>query len=72
MQSYVNDRYCSNPKTVKYRTETLSYLAPKTWSLVPEIMRTSRILDISKNKIRKWKLDYFCHLFKTYVSISFN
>ena len=36
-----NELYCRNPKTVKYGTETISYLAPKIWSLVPEIIKSS-------------------------------
>ena len=48
-----NKLYCINPKTVNYRTETISYLAPKIWSLVPEIIKSSKTLDIFKNKIRK-------------------
>ena len=44
---------CRNPKIVKYGTETISYLAPKIWSLVPEIVKSSKILDIVKNKINR-------------------
>ena len=29
----------------------------KTWYLVPEMLKSSKALDISKNKTRKWKPD---------------
>ena len=38
--------YCRNPKTVKYRTETISYLVPKIWSLVPEFIKSIKSLDV--------------------------
>ena len=47
-----NELCCRNPKTVKYGTETISYLAPKIWFLVPEIIKSSKT-DIFKSKIRK-------------------
>ena len=62
-----NELYCRNPKTVKYGTETISYLAPRIWSVVPEILKSTKTLDIFKNKIRKWKHDYPCRLCKTYL-----
>ena len=62
-----NELYCKNPKTVKYGTETISYLLLKIWCLVPEIIKSSTRLDIFKNKIRKWKPDCPCCLCKTYL-----
>ena len=45
---------CKNPKiVVKYGTETISYLAPKIWSLVPKIVKSSKTLHIVKNKINR-------------------
>ena len=41
--------YCRNPKTVKYGAETIPYLAPKIWFLVPEIIKSSKALDIFRN-----------------------
>ena len=38
-----NELYCRNPKRVKYGTETISYLATKIWSLVPEMIKSSKI-----------------------------
>ena len=54
-------------KTVKNGTETISYLAPEIWSLVPEIIKSSKTLDILKNKIKNLKLDCLCRLRKTYL-----
>ena len=45
---------CSrNPKAVRYGTETVSYMAPKILSKVPETIKMSLSLDSFKSKIRK-------------------
>ena len=62
-----NKFYCKNPKTVKYGTETISHLAPKICYLVPEIIKSSKTLDIFKDKIRKWKPDCPSRLCKIYL-----
>ena len=49
-----SELYSRNPKTVKYGTETISYLAPKIWSLVPNAIKNSKSLDVFKFKIRQW------------------
>ena len=59
-----NEFYCRNPKTVKYGTEIISYLAPKIRSLVAEIIKRTKT-DIFKNKIRKWKPGCPCCLCMT-------
>ena len=59
--------YGRNPKTVKYGTETISYLAPKIWYLVPNTINSSKSLDVFKSKIRKWEPDCPCHLCKDYL-----
>ena len=46
-----SELYSRNPKTVKYGTETISYLAPKIWSLVPNAIKSSKSLDVFKSKI---------------------
>ena len=48
-----NDRCFWNLKIVKYGTETISYLAPKRWSLVPEAIKSSKSLDAFKSRIRQ-------------------
>ena len=55
------------PKTVKYGTETISFLAPKVWALVPEKRKECSCLEAFKSKIRKWKPDCPCRFFKTYL-----
>ena len=58
---------CSrNPKTVRYGTETVSYIAPKIWSKVPEAIKMSWSLESFKTKIRKWKPECDCRLCTTY------
>ena len=54
------------PKTVRYGTEIISFLAPKVWALVPEKMKECFCLEAFKPKIRKWKPDCSCWLCKTY------
>ena len=43
-----SELYSRNPKTAKYRTETIFYLAPKIWSLVPNAIKSSKSLDVFK------------------------
>ena len=54
-------------KTVKYGTETISYLAPKIWSLVPNAIKSSKSLDVFKFKIRQWEPDCPCRLCTNYL-----
>ena len=62
-----NELYSRTSKTVKYGTETISYLAPKIWSLVPNAIKSSKPLDVFKSKIRQWEPDCLCHLCKKYL-----
>ena len=62
-----SELYNRNPKTVKYETETISYLAPKIWSLVSNTIKSSESLDVFKSKIRQWKPNCPCRLFKNYL-----
>ena len=50
-----SELYCRNPKIVKYGAETISYLARKIWSLVPNVINSSNSLDAFKSKIRQWE-----------------
>ena len=45
----------TNIKTTTYVTNSINYLAPKIWSLVPEEIKYSATLDIYKRKIRLWE-----------------
>ena len=46
------ERYSRNPKTVRYRTETVSYMASKIWSKVPETIKMSSPLESFKTNNR--------------------
>ena len=59
--------YSRIPETVRYGTETVSYLAPKIWRKVPETIKMSSSLDAFKSKIRKWKTECDCRLCTTYL-----
>ena len=56
-----------NLKTVKYGTGTISYLAPKILSLVPNAIKSSKSLDVFKSKIRQWEPNCPCRLCKNYL-----
>ena len=57
-----SELYTRNPKTVKYGTKAISYLAPKIWSLGPNAIKSSKSLDAFKSKIRQWEPDSPCRL----------
>ena len=40
--------------SVRYGTETVSFLAPKIWDILPKDIKDSESLDIFKRKIKKW------------------
>ena len=41
-----NKSYSRNPKTLTYGTESLSFMAPKIWSIVSQEMETKLSLSI--------------------------
>ena len=45
-----NELYARNPKTVRYGTETISFLSPKIWSLIPQNIKTVAPYHVSKKK----------------------
>ena len=58
----------TNVKTVKYRTETLSWLGPKIWQLLPTDYKNCESLQMFKTKIKNWKTtECPCRLCKTYI-----
>ena len=59
--------YSRNSKTVRYGTETVSYMAHKIWSKVPETAKISSLLESFKTKIRKWKPECGCRLCSTFL-----
>ena len=48
-----NELYARNPKTVRYDTETISFLSPKIWSLIPQNIKDSSSLPCFKKKKKK-------------------
>ena len=63
-----NELYARNPKTVRYGTETISFLSPKIWFLIPQNIKDSGFLPCFKQKktnIREWKHNCPCCLCKT-------
>ena len=42
-------------KSVYHRTESISYLGPKIWDILPDDYKTIQNLDTFKVKIKKWK-----------------
>ena len=68
--------YCSkfpfktrNIRTVAYGTETLSFMGPKIWSLVPNELKEIKTLTEFKRKIKLWKVENCpCRICKTYVA----
>ena len=63
------DFYCrDNPKSLSYGLETLRYLGPKIWNIIPENVKSSNSLKIFKIKIKKWKpIHCPCRICKIYV-----
>ena len=45
-----NELYARNPKTVGYGTETISFLSPKIWFLIPQNKKDSGFLPCFKKK----------------------
>ena len=54
--------------SVRCGTETVSFLAPKLWDILPKDIKDSKSLDIFKRKIKKYiPSECPCRLCKTYV-----
>ena len=45
-----NELYARNPKTVRYGTETISFLSPKIWFLIPQYIKDTGSLPCFKKK----------------------
>ena len=59
-----NKLYSRNPKIVAYGTESVSFMAPKIWSIVLQELKNSQSLYSFKKGIRKWKPSCPCWLCK--------
>ena len=57
-------------KSVYHRTESLSYLGPKVWDMLPNIYKNIDGLHKLKKTIEKWKPENCpCRICKKYISI---
>ena len=55
---------------VRYGLETISYMAPKFWNLVPKEMKQITTLNEFKAQIKIWKLENCaCRLCRTYLPL---
>ena len=69
------DIYCTkfpfstrNVKTDSYGIQSLGFLGPKIWSIIPDNLKQLSSLNHFKNQIKKWKpIDCPCRLCKTYI-----
>ena len=54
--------------SVSYGTETLSFMGPKIWALIPNDLKKVKSLPQFKKKIKLWKPDKCpCRMCKTYI-----
>ena len=54
--------------SVRHGTESVSFLGPKLWDLIPRDIKISQSLSIFKRKIKKWVLlQCPCRLCKIYL-----
>ena len=55
-------------KTVRCGTETITYLGPKIWSIIPDEIRESASLETFRQKINLWKPNSCpCRICKKYI-----
>ena len=60
--------YTRPVKSVYHGTESLSYLAPEIWELVPESIKSAESLSVFKIRIKKWKPENCpCRLCRSYI-----
>ena len=64
-----NNRFRSRrANSVYHGTESLAFLGPKIWDLVPDEIKTSENIYIFKNKIKRWVPENCpCRLCRTYI-----
>ena len=70
-----NELYARNPKTVRYGTETISFLSPKIWSLIPQNIKDSGSLPCFKKTLENGNptahvvyAKHFCNMLVLYSS----
>ena len=62
MENFYNLRHVSEfsrpmVKSIYHRTESISYLGPKIWDVLPEKLMNNGNLEHFKKEIKTWKLD---------------
>ena len=56
-------------RSVFYGTESISYLGPAIWDILPDSYKNLTNFSFFKNRIKKWKPENCpCRLCKTYIS----
>ena len=59
----------TNIRSVYYCSETMSFLGPKTWELLPSNNKDSENLNIFKPNIKSWKPKRCpCHFCRLYIA----
>ena len=65
----ISDFLPYDPRTVHLGTESLSFLGPKVWDLVPSHIKESSNLVLFRTRIKNWLPDNCpCRLCKVYIS----
>ena len=62
--------YARDPTKLRYGTETISFLSPKIWSLIPQNVKYSDTVPCFKKKKKrkeKRRTNCPCHLSKTFL-----
>ena len=55
-------------RTVYHGSESISFLGPKIWNILPDRLKNVNSIEVFKMQIKKWKPDNcLCQLCKIYV-----
>ena len=55
-------------RTVYHGSESISYLGPKIWNILPDRLKNANSLETFKSEIKKWKPENCpCRLCKSYL-----
>ena len=58
-------------KTVRHGTETITYLDPKIWSIIPDEIREFSSVETFRQKTKLWKPNSCpCRIYKKYIANS--
>ena len=61
------DFFAPQIRTVHYGEDSLRYLGPKIWNIVPDEIKESPTIELFKTNIKKWIPKCPCRLCKNYV-----